>query len=107
MGCVSVLMPDDIGNPSLQISRSEPCSVEVAVFPRRWSTFPRHVPLLAKWSPTGFVVEQVAEADLGWGGDVTRGQAQCRARRRLRPRVSPASGEVEFRAEGRSAFMSY
>jgi hypothetical protein len=47
---------------------------------------------------------QVAEVKLGRGGDTTRGQAQRRARRRLRLRASPASGEVEIYARGPVCF---
>jgi hypothetical protein len=49
-------------------------------------------------------VGQVAEAELERGGDITRGRAQRRARRRLRPRASPTSGEAEICALGPVCF---
>jgi hypothetical protein len=49
-------------------------------------------------------VGQVAEAELGRGGDITRGRAQRRARRSLRLRASPASGEEEICARGSICF---
>jgi hypothetical protein len=52
------------------------------------------VPQLAEWSPAGFAVEQVAEAELGRGGDITRGRAQRRARRRFASEDRSASPVV-------------
>jgi hypothetical protein len=72
-GCVSVPVPDDVVIPLMRLSRSEPCSSEAEVFLRRWLSLPLRVPQLAEWPPTGFVVGQVAKAELGLGGDVTRG----------------------------------
>jgi hypothetical protein len=61
---------------------------------------PWRVPQSTEWSPAGFTVEQVAEAELGRGGEITRGWTQRRARRRLRPRPNSASDEAEICARG-------
>jgi hypothetical protein len=48
----------------------------------------------------GFAVEQVAEAELGRGGEIIRGRTLRRARRRLCPRLNSVSGEVEVCTRG-------
>jgi hypothetical protein len=93
-------MMGNVRSPSLQIPRSEPCSGEAEVFPWWWLSFPWCAPQLVEWSPAGFTVEQVAEAELGRGGDGTWGRAQRRARRRLHQRASPTLGEAKICARG-------
>jgi hypothetical protein len=39
-GCVSVPRAGDVVIPLLRLSRSEPCSGEAEVFPRRWLSLP-------------------------------------------------------------------
>jgi hypothetical protein len=84
----------DVGSPSLRILRSEPCSGEAEVFPRRWLSF----------TLTFATVGGVVTCEIRGGAD-SQGRAQ--ARQRQHPRASSALGETKIAPEGELSVGRY
>jgi hypothetical protein len=84
--CVSVPMLGDVGNPSLRVSRLEPCSV------RQKSSRGD-----GRASPNACHNQR---SGLLWDSRGAGSQSQAQARRRQHPRSNSASSETEIALEG-------